>query len=116
MLNPQGYSTMVHPDRNLAACRNKTKEILIEIWNDIGKMRTLPIEREEIQTIWLDKTNKNTTELSNRRAINLTDPAMKGYLNYLQMEIREAKAGQWAPTTCGGVPLRSAVMAITVAQ
>ena len=69
-----------------------------------------------MQTVWLGKANKDTTKLSNRRAINLTDPAMKGYLNYLQTEIRETKAGTWSPTTYGGVPLRNSVMAITVTQ
>ena len=69
-----------------------------------------------MQTVWLGKANQDTTKLSIRRAINLTDPAMKGYLNYLQTEIRETNAGKWAPTTYGGEPLRTPVMAITVTQ
>ena len=96
--------------------KSETKTILTDIWNDIGETRTLPTQWDEMQTIWLGKTNKDTTKLDNRRAINLTDPAMKGYLNDLQTEIRETKAGKWAPATYGGVPLRNSVMAITVTQ
>ena len=69
-----------------------------------------------MQTVWLEKHGKDSTQMSNRRAINLTDPALKGYLNLLQTELREYKRHAWKPTTYGGVPGRSETKAITIVQ
>ena len=69
-----------------------------------------------MQTGWLDKVGKDASNIGNRRAINLTDPALKGYLNFLQAEIRQYKEGNWKPTTYGGVPFGSAPIAIMIVQ
>jgi len=89
---------------------------LATVWNEIATCRKLPEQWEEMQTVWLDKIGKDSTKLANKRAINLSDPALKGYLNYLQAETREYMLDRWQPTTYGGVPFKSGAIAILIVQ
>lgn len=50
----------------------------------------------------------------NKRAINLSDPALKGYLNWIQAELKEYKRDKWQPCTYGGVPGKSAPIAVNI--
>ena len=88
----------------------------MQLWKTIRKKRRLPTKWDSMQTIWLPKPGKDTSQLRNKRSINLSDPALKGYLNFIQTHVRSAKLGAWQPTTYGGVPGKSAVTAILVVQ
>ena len=90
--------------------------MLTSIWNDVGTLSKLRTAWSQMQSRWPDKNGKGITKLDNRCAMNLTDPAVKEYLNYFQSEIKEAQAGKWSPTTYGGVHLKTAAMAITIKQ
>ena len=93
-----------------------TTTIVASVWNDLAHQDALPNQWEEMQTVRLKKPGKDASKMENRRAINLTDPAFKGYLNFIQSEIRQYKEGKWKPTTYGGVPFGSAPLAIMIVQ
>lgn len=97
-------------------CGDSLNEQLAKIWSEIGQTKRLPVQWETMQTIWLNKPGKDHSLMENKRAINLTDPPLKGYLNFLQNEVREFKKYKWNPCTYGGVPGKSAPIAKTVVQ
>jgi hypothetical protein len=66
----------------------------------------------DIQTIWIEKTDKDPSIIHNRRPINLEEPGFKAYLNTLQEELAESLLEHWKPTTTGSIAHRSTVDSI----
>ena len=72
---------------------NQTEEHRVQLWKTIGRHRRLPTNWDYMQTVWLPKPGKDTSQLRNKRSINLSEPALKGYLNFIQTHVRSARLG-----------------------
>ena len=66
----------------------------------------------DIQTVWIEKPDKDSSQIENRRPINLEEPGFKAYLNTLQEQLADELTTKWHHTTTGSIAFRSTIDSI----